>query len=145
MKTITVEDLPRWHVLHDGLAGPRGLSPHDREQPLRVIEHHVRVSHLDNELPACGYSAAVLAARALVSIASWPSVAFALRAAHNPSLFQSVAGGSSIEATKVVGLLKNSLWSCGQADAFANEQGRRMKPWLDVLELAHCVGALEMA
>ena len=85
---ITVEDLPRWHVLHAGLAVPRGLSPAEREQPLRVIEYHVRVSCLDNEMPACGYSAAVLAARALVHTAAWPSVAFALRAAHNPDLFQ---------------------------------------------------------
>lgn len=145
MKTITVEDLPRWHVLHDGLAVPRGLSPHDREQPLRVIEYHVRVSHLDSELPACGYSAAVLAARALVHTASWPSVAFALRAAHDPGLFRSATGGPSIEASKVVGRLRNALWACGQADAFAERQSRRMKPWLDVLELAHCVGALEMA
>nr|DAS47953.1 MAG TPA: hypothetical protein [Caudoviricetes sp.] len=145
MKTITVEDLPRWHVLHDGLAVPRGLSPHDREQPLRVIEYHVRVSHLDNELPACGYSAAVLAARALVHTASWPSVAFALRAAHNPDLFRQVAGGPSVEASEVAGRLKNALWACGQADAFARDLRRRVRPWLEVLELAHCVGALESA
>lgn len=143
MKTITVEDLPRWHVLHDGLAVPRGLSPHEREQPLRVIEYHVRVSHLDNELPACGYSTAVLAARALVHTAAWPSVAFALRAAHDPRLFRSATGGSSIEASEVVGQLRNTLWACEQADAFAKEQGRRMHPWLGVLVLAHCVGALE--
>lgn len=145
MKTITVEDLPRWHMLHDGLAVPRGLSPHEREQPLRVIEYHVRVSHLDNEVPACGYSAAVLAARALVHTAEWPSVAFALRAAHNPDLFRLVAGGSCIEASNVVGRLRNALWACGQADAFAKSQSQRMRPWLDVLELAHCVGALEIA
>jgi len=140
---ITVEDLPRWHMLHDGLAVPRGLSPAEREQPLRVIEYHVRVSCLDNELPACGYSAAVLAARALVHTAALPTVAFALRAAHDPSLFRSATGGSSIEAPEVVGRLRNALWACGQADAFAKSQQRRMKPWLDVLELAHCVGALE--
>lgn len=62
---ITVEDLPRWHVLHDGLALPRGLSPAERGQPLRVIEYHVRVSRLGGETPACGYSTAVLAARTL--------------------------------------------------------------------------------
>lgn len=143
MKTISVEDLPRWHVLHEASAGPRGLSPHEREQPLRVIEYHVRVSYLGNELPACGYSAAVLAAKALVHTASWPSVAFALRAAHNPDLFRSVAGGPNIKASEVVGQLKNALWACGQADAFAKDLRRRVRPWLDVLELAHCVGALE--
>lgn len=142
---ITVEDLPRWHVLHAGLAVPRGLSPAEREQPLRAIEYHVRVSCLDNEMPACGYSAAVLAARALVHTAAWPSVAFALRAAHNPDLFQASVGGRSIEAPKVVGRLRDALWACGQADAFAKSQPRGMKPWLDVLELAHCVGALELA
>lgn len=141
---ITVDDLPRWHVLHDGLAVPRGLSVAERETPLRVIEYHVRVSHLDGELPACGYSAAVLAARALVHTAAWPTVAFALRAAHDPSLFRSATGGSSIEAPEVVGRLRNALWACGQADAFAKSRRRRMKPWLDVLELAHCVGALEV-
>lgn len=140
---ITAEDLPQWHVIHGGLAVPRGLSPAERERPLRVIEYHVRVSCLYNELPACGYSAAVLAARALVHTASWPSVAFALRAAHDPSLFWSQIGGSSIESSEVVGRLRNALWACGQADAFAKGQPRRMKPWLDVLELAHCVGAIE--
>lgn len=145
MKTIAVGDLPRWHVLHDGLAVPRGLSPREREQPLRVIEHHVRVSHLGNEVPACGYSAAVLAARALVHTASWPSVAFALRAAHNQDLFWQAAGGSTIEASRVVEQLRNALWACGQADAFAKDLRCRMRPWLDVLVLAHCVGVLEVA
>lgn len=143
LTSITVEDLPPWHVLHTGFAGPRGLSPQERESPLRVIEHHVCVSCLGNELPACGYSAALLAARALMHTADWPSVAFALRAAHNPDLFQSAVGGQHIEAPAVVGRLRNALWACGQADAFAKEQSRRMRPWINVLELAHCVGALE--
>lgn len=105
----------------------------------------MRVSYLDNEVPACGYSAAVLAARALVHTASWPSVAFALRAAHDSDLFWQAARGPGIEASVVVGQLRNALWACGQADAFAKERRRKMRPWLDVLELAHCVGVLEMA
>ena len=143
MKTITVEDLPRWHVLHDGLAVMRGLSAAEREGPLKVIEYHVRVSSLGGDIPVCGYIAAVLAARALVHTAAWPTVAFALRAAHNPDLFRAAAGGPSIEGSAVVKRLLAALWSCGQADAFAESQPRKMKPWVDTLVLAHCVGALE--
>ena len=141
---ITADDLPQWHVLHEGLSVPRELSPQERERPLRVIEYHVRVSSLDNELPACGYSAALLAARALMHTAAWPSVAFSLRAAHNPDIFLAAAGGPSIEGSTVVGRLLDALQACGQADAFAKSQPRRMKPWLDTLVLAHCVGALEV-
>ena len=141
---ITVEDLPRWHVLHDGLAVPRGLSPDEREQPLRVIEYHVRVSCLDNELPACGYSAAVLAARALVHTANWPTVGFALRAVHRPEVFKAALGSSYQSSDMVVNRLRNTLWACGQADAFAKGQIRRARPWVEALVLAHCIGALEL-
>ena len=141
---ITVEDLPRWHVLHDGLEVPRGLSPQDREQPLRTIEYHVRVSCLDNELPACGYSAAVLAARALIHTANWPTVGFALREVHRPEVFKAAIGSSYQSSDTVVKRLRNTLWACGQADAFAETQIRRMRPWAEALVLAHCIGALEM-
>ena len=62
---ITVADLPRWHILYDGLASPGGLSPQERSAPLRRVKYNVRVSDLDGEVPVCGYSAAVLTARAL--------------------------------------------------------------------------------
>lgn len=141
---ITVEDLPRWHVLHDGLAVPRGMSPAEREKSLRVIEYHVRVSCLDGELPACGYSAAVLAARALVHTANWPTVGFALREAHRPEMFKAAIGASYQSSDTVVQRLRNVLWACGQADAFARTPVRRIRPWVEALVLAHCVGALEM-
>lgn len=142
---ITVEDLPRWHILHDGLAVPRGLSAAERETPLRVVEHHVRVSDLDGEIPACGYSTAVLAARALMAEAGWPTVGFGLRVAVMPDMFQHAFGASTIEGRTVVGTLRNALWACGQADAFAKAREQRARPWLKVLVLAHCVGALELA
>lgn len=141
---ITVEDLPRWHVLHDGLAVPRGLSPAERERPLRVIEYHVRVSHLGGELPACGYSTAVLAARALIHTANWPTVGFALREVHRPEVFEAALGSSHQSSDTVVQRLRNMLWACGQADAFARTPVRRIRPWVEALVLAHCVGALEM-
>lgn len=140
---ITVEDIPRWHVLHDGLAVPRGLSPAERQRPLRVIEYHVRVSCLGNELPACGYSAAVLAARALVHTANWPTVGFALRAVHRPEVFKAALGARYQSSDTVVSRLRNTLWACGQADAFAKVQSRRVRPWIEALVLAHCIGALE--
>lgn len=141
---IAVEDLPRWHVLHDGLAVPRGLSVAERETPLRVIEYHVRVSLLDGEIPACGYSTAVLAARALVHTAHWPTVGFALREAHRPEVFEAAIGSSYQNSDTVVQRLRNVLWACGQADAFARTPDRRIRPWVEALVLAHCVGALEM-
>lgn len=142
---ITAEDLPRWHVLHDGLAVPRGLSAAEREAPLRVVEYHVRVSNLDNEIPACGYSTAVLAARALMVEAGWPTVGFGLRAAVMPGTFHHVFGASTVEGSIVVNALRNAVWACGQADAFAKTREQRVRPWLRVLVLAHCVGALELA
>lgn len=141
---ITVEDLPRWHVLHDGLAVPRGMSPAEREKSLRVIEYHVQVSHLDGVLPACGYSTAVLAARALVHTAHWPTVGFALREVHRPEVFKAALGSSYQSSDTVVQRLRNVLWACGQADAFARTSVRRTRPWAEALVLAHCVGALEV-
>lgn len=142
---ITAEDLPRWHILHDGLAVPRGLSAAERETRLRVIEYHVRVSASDGEVPACGYSTAVLAARALMVEAGWPTVGFGLRVAVMPDTFHHVFGASTVEGRTVVGTLRNALWACGQADAFAKTGRRRVPPWLEALVLAHCVGALEAA
>lgn len=142
---ITAEGLPRWHVLHDGLAVLRGLSAAERETPLRVVEYHVRVSHLDGEIPACGYSTAVLAARTLMAEAGWPTVGFGLRTAVMPDTFRHVFGASTVEGRTVVGTLRNALWACGQADAFARTREQRVRPWLEVLVLAHCVGALELA
>lgn len=141
---ITVADLPRWHVLHDGLAVPRGLSPTEREQPLKVIEYHVRVSCLDGELPACGYSTAVLAARALVHTANWPTVGFALREAHRPEVFRAAIGSNYQNSVTVVQRLRNTLWACGQADAFARTPIKIIRPWVEALVLAHCIGALEL-
>lgn len=140
---ITADDLPRWHILHDGLAVPRGLSAAERETRLRVAEYHVRTSSLEGETPACGYSTAVLAARALMVEAGWPTVGFGLRTAVKPDTFQHTLGASTIEGGTVVDTLKKALWECGQADAFARTRQRRARPWLDVLVLAHCLGALE--
>ena len=142
---ITVDDLPRWHVLHDGIAGPRGLTAAERETRLRVIEYHVRVSDSDGDVPACGYSTAVLAARALMVEAGWPTVGSCLRAAVTPQAFRHVIGASAVDGCIVVNALRNAVWACGQADAFAKTRQRRIRPWLDVLVLAHCVGALELA
>lgn len=140
---IAVADLPRWHILYDGLATPRGLSPQERDAPLRRIEYDARVGDLDGEVPACGYSAAVLAARALVHTANWPTVGFALRAAHDPSVFRSTMGAEYVASDLVVHKFRNALWACGQADAFAKTLVRRVRPWVAVLVLAHCVGVLE--
>lgn len=140
---ITVADLPRWHVLYDGLAAPGGLSPEQRSAQMRRIEYNVRVSDMDGEVPVCGYSAAVLAARALVHTADWPTVGFALRTAHDPSVFRSAMGANYVSGDLVVHKLRNSLWACGQADSFARALERRVRPWVRVLVLAHCVGALE--
>lgn len=104
----------------------------------------MRVSCLDNELPACGYSAAVLAARALIHTANWPTVGFALREVHRPEVFKAAIGSSYQSSDTVVKRLRNTLWACGQADAFAETQIRRMRPWAEALVLAHCIGALEM-
>lgn len=120
------------------------MSPAEREQPLRVIEYHVRVCRMGNELPACGYSTAVLAARALVYTANWPTVGFALREVHRPEVFKSVLGASYLSSDTVVQRLRNALWACGQADAFARTPARRIRPWAEALVLAHCVGALEL-
>lgn len=108
-----------------------------------AIEYSVRVSLLDGELPVCGYSAAVLAARALVHTANWPTVGFALREAHRPEVFKAVIGGNYQSSATVVQRLRNTLWACGQADAFARTPIRRIRPWAEALVLAHCVGALE--
>ncbi len=140
---ITVADLPRWHILHDGLATPGGLSPRERDAPLCRIEYDVRVSDLDGEVPVCGYPAAVLAARALVHTANWPTVGFALRAAHNPSVFRSTMGAEYVAGDLVVHEFRNALWACRQADAFARTLERRVRPWAKALVLAHCVGVLE--
>lgn len=77
--------------------------------------------------------------------AGWPTVGFGLRAAVTPDVFHHVSGASTVEGRTVVGKLRNALWACGQADAFAETRQRRVRPWLKVLVLAHCVGALEMA
>lgn len=141
---ITVDDLPRWNILYDGLAtSPGGLSPQEREAPLRRIEYNVRVSDLGGGVPVCGYSAAVLAARALVHTANWPTVGFALRVAHNPSVFRSTMGAEYVASDLVVHKFRNALWACGQADSFARTLARRVRPWTQVLVLAHCVGVLE--
>ena len=140
---ITVEDLPHWHVLYDGLVGPKGLGPEEREAPLRVIEYHVRVSLNDNEIPACGYSAALMAARALVHTAGWPTVGFALRRAHSQEVFKATIGADYQSSDTLVPRLRNALWTCGQADEFARTPVRRIRPWVETLILAHCLGAVE--
>lgn len=141
---ISVADLPKWHILYDGLAIPGGLSPQERNAPLRSVEYNVRVSDLDGEVPVCGHSVAVLAARALVHTANWPTVGFALRAAHDPRVFRSAMGAEYVSGDLVVHKLRNSLWACGQADAFARTLRRRVRPWVEALVLAHCVGTLEV-
>ena len=77
--------------------------------------------------------------------AGFPTVGFGLRAAVTPDMFHHVFGASTAEGRTVVGKLRNALWACGQADAFAKTRQRRVRPWLKVLVLAHCVGALELA
>ena len=129
--------------MHDGLATPGGLSPRARSELLRRIEYSVRVSNMAGEVPVCGYSAAVLAARALVHTANWPTVGFALRAAHDPSVFRSAIGAEYVASDLVARRFRNSLWACGQADSFARALARRVQPWVQSLVLAHCVGVLE--
>lgn len=77
--------------------------------------------------------------------AGWPTVGFGLRVAVMPDTFRHVLGASTVEGRTVVGTLQNALWACGQGDAFAKTRVRRVRPWLKVLVLAHCVGALETA
>ena len=43
----------------------------------------------------------------------------------------------------LVQMLRNALWACGQADEFAKTPVRRIRPWVDALILAHCLGAIE--
>lgn len=128
--------------MYDGLATPGGLSPQERSAPLRRIECDVRVSDMDGGVPVCGYSAAVLAARALIYTANWPTVGFALRVAHDPNAFRSAIGAEYVAGDLVVRRFRNSLWACGQADSFARAPARRVRPWVQALVLAHCVGAL---
>lgn len=77
--------------------------------------------------------------------AGWPTVGFGLRAAVMPGTFHHVFGASTVEGSIVVGTLRNALGACGQADAFSKTGEQRVRPWLKVLLLAHCVGALELA
>ncbi len=142
MRHITVEDLPHWHALFDGLGRSSDYDPEEMQTRLRGLAYSAQISCRDNLLPTGRFSSASIAAKAIVHLAHWPTEASVMRMAHRRDVFRWALGDDTVRAELIPVRLRDNLWVC--SDAVEVGPGWKLRPWVRTLVLAHCAEAMAL-